>query len=369
MQSEPKNPLIVFTGGGTGGHVYPGLALIQEFRRLGYSNFLWIGSKYGIEGTIVKDQGINFVGVSSGKLRRYWDIRNFFDLFRIFWGFVQSFFLFVKSKPYFVFSKGGFVSVPPVYAAGILGVPIFSHDSDLDPGLATRLNLRFSKLVFTAYPESLKHFPTKSHKRVLSFGNPVRTELLQGDDQWIRNAFKVPQELPIVLVMGGSLGARQVNELVVGILELLAGKAFVLHQTGKGGFLRGNTQWYHSQEYFYEEMPQVLAGADVMITRAGAGALWEAAGVGLPLVLIPLREGSRGDQVRNARLFAQRGAALVLESEKPNPQDLWTLLEPLITQPQQRAALAQGVKTFEPAQASARICQSILNQLKESSIV
>jgi UDP-N-acetylglucosamine--N-acetylmuramyl-(pentapeptide) pyrophosphoryl-undecaprenol N-acetylglucosamine transferase len=308
--------VIVFAGGGTGGHVYPGIAVLQALRAVlkDEVRFVWIGSRKGIERKIVEGLGIEYRAISTGKLRRYFSWQNLTDLVRIVAGYVQAKRLLKVLKPVFVFSKGGFVSVPPVRAARKLHIPVYSHESDLDPGLATRLNLGASRAVFCAYPESVAHFPQDVRPRVIVSGNPVRRELFAGDPGWIRSAWPVPPGAKVLLVLGGSLGAREVNQVVADSLPLLEGNLFIVHQTGDEWSPLPDTAWYVSRPYFSTEMPHLYAGADLIFGRAGAGTLWEAAATRVPLVLLPLGAGSRGDQVRNAELFASRGAAVVLPS-------------------------------------------------------
>jgi UDP-N-acetylglucosamine--N-acetylmuramyl-(pentapeptide) pyrophosphoryl-undecaprenol N-acetylglucosamine transferase len=351
--------VIVFTGGGTGGHVYPGIAVLEALREtLGAAvRFVWIGSKTGIEKTIVEGLGIEYRGVSSGKLRRYFDWKNFVDAFRIFAGYFQSLKHLKELKPRLVFSKGGFVSVPPVRAARRLGIPVYSHESDFDPGLATRLNLSSSRAVYCAYPESAAHYPPSARDRLVVSGNPVRGGIGSGDRAWIRTTWKVP-DVPVIVVLGGSLGARQVNELVAGALKELEGRAFVVHQTGNGWTPLPDTAWYVSRPYFPTEMPQLYAGADVVLGRAGAGTLWEAAAAQVPLVLVPLTAGSRGDQIRNAALFEARGAARVV-SPAPDVPGTLEALRFYLDHPEHRERARQALADFDAAGAARRIAADL----------
>jgi UDP-N-acetylglucosamine--N-acetylmuramyl-(pentapeptide) pyrophosphoryl-undecaprenol N-acetylglucosamine transferase len=352
--------VIVFTGGGTGGHVYPGIAVLEALRETlgGDVRFVWIGSKTGIEKTIVEGLGLEYRGVSSGKLRRYLDWRNVADAFRIVAGYFQSLKHLKQLKPRLVFSKGGFVSVPPVRAARRLGIPVYSHESDLDPGLATRLNLGASRAVYCAYPESAAHYPPAVRARLVVSGNPVRGGIGAGDAGWAREQWKIPAATPVVLVLGGSLGARQVNELVAGALKDLEGRAFVIHQTGTGWTPLPDSPWYVSRPYFPTEMPHLYAGADVVLGRSGAGTLWEAAAAGVPLVLVPLTAGSRGDQVRNAALFETRGAAKVLGPE-PEPPEAVAGIRFYLDHPEHRAAAQQALATFDAGGAARRIAADL----------
>lgn len=353
--------VIVFTGGGTGGHVYPGIAVLQALRqKLGDGfRFVWIGSETGIEKTIAEGLGLEYRSIATGKLRRYFDWRNFTDLARIVRGYFQARRHLKDLGPVFVFSKGGFVSVPPVRAARALGIPVYSHESDLDPGLATRLNLGASRLVFCAYPESVAHFPETVRSRVVVTGNPVRTELAQGDPQWIRRTWAVPEGVPVLLVLGGSLGARQVNELVAASLTLLEGRVFVIHQTGNQWTALPDTAWYASRPYFPTEMAHLYAGTDLILGRSGAGTLWEAALTGVPLILLPLGAGSRGDQVRNAELFAARGAARVLGSGD-GPEQLKAALDIFLTDADTNQKARQALAGFDAAAAADKIAAAVL---------
>lgn len=356
--------VIVFTGGGTGGHVYPGIAVLQALRKVSPGvRIVWMGSESGIERTIAEGLGLEYRAIATGKLRRYFDWKNLTDLVRIVAGYFQARRHLKELKPVFVFSKGGFVSVPPVRAARALHIPVYSHESDLDPGLATRLNLKASRFVFCAYPESVNHFPPEVRSRVIVSGNPVRTELFEGDRGWIRSTWAVPAGAKILLVLGGSLGARQVNDLVAASLPLLEGTWFVVHQTGNQWSALPDTPWYVSRPFFSTEMPHLYAGADQILSRAGAGTLWEAAATGVPLVLLPLGAGSRGDQVRNAELFAARSAARVLGPDD-GPEVLVAVLAGVLEEPW-RSTAVRALKEFDAAGAADRIVTALLDRHPE----
>jgi UDP-N-acetylglucosamine--N-acetylmuramyl-(pentapeptide) pyrophosphoryl-undecaprenol N-acetylglucosamine transferase len=359
--------VIVFTGGGTGGHVYPGIAVLEALReRIADVHFIWIGSKNGIERGIVEGLGIEYRAVSSGKLRRYLDWRNVTDVVRIIAGYFQSKRLLKELRPRFVFSKGGFVSVPPVRAAHRLGIPVYSHESDLDPGLATKLNLPASRAVYCAYSESVKYYPEAARSRVVVSGNPVRSGITSGNRSWLRGQWLVPEGAKVVLVLGGSLGALQVNELIRDALPALEGRVFVVHQTGRGWTAVPDSPWYVSRPYFSREMPDLYAGADLIVGRSGAGTLWEAAAAGVPLVLIPLTTGSRGDQVRNAALFEARGAASVLkiadEPRERTVQNLVGLIDAMLSDRDRRQKAITALADFGAAGAAARIAADLISR-------
>ncbi len=316
--------VVVFTGGGTGGHVFPGIAVIEKLKALEPSlEVVWIGSNSALERDIVGRFGIRYLTIPSGKLRRYLSLRNFLDLFKILGGIIKSFALLLRLKPPIVFSKGGFVSVPPVVAAGLLGIPVFTHESDFDPGLATKINARFAERVFVAYEESKKFYPAAKQSAVRVSGNPVRREIFNGSAVRGRKLVGADHDgRLLLLVLGGSQGAQQVNDLVEAGLDGLLEDFFVVHQTGKAGFTRSDREGLYRTAFFTEEYPDVLAAADLVVGRAGAGTLWELAAAGKPSILIPLASFSRGDQVRNAHQFKAQGAAFVLEGESVGSAEL-----------------------------------------------
>lgn len=325
-----KKKIIVFTGGGTGGHVYPAQPLIKAFREKGH-RIVWIGSRMGIERKIVADWGLEYRAVSTGKLRRYFSLKNFTDLFCIAAGLVQSFFLLMRLRPALVFSKGGFVSVPPVVAAALLGIPSFTHDSDVVPGLATRINHRFTRRTFLAYEESGKFL--KGEKTVIS-GNPVRADFF---DEHIPLPAPWDDRLkgkPLLMILGGSSGALQINRMIEEIREKLTPDFTVIHQMGTELFDALGENKKHVSDYFpvpylNDELPALLRRAELAVARAGAGTLWELAVSATPSILIPLRSGSRGDQVDNARILSDRGMARVMDEAEPAAKDLMALIHDL----------------------------------------
>lgn len=322
----------VFTGGGTGGHVYPALPLIRKLQDQGFS-IIWIGSRQGMEKNIVQeDWGVEYRAISTGKLRRYFSLKNFTDVFRILAGVIQSFFMLGKIKPAFIFSKGGFVSVPPVLAGFLLGIPSFTHDSDLKPGLATRINHRFTCKTFVAYEESVSWLGGRARKICIS-GNPVREEFFRKEQPLPPPWDERIRDRPLLMVLGGSSGARQINRLILEILPEILELYTVIHQTGEqNSELAGQEVpggHYYRIPYLKEELPPLLQHCELAVARAGAGTLWELAVSVTPAILIPLRAGSRGDQVDNAALMKGRGMAQVLESAKPESRELLALIKKL----------------------------------------
>jgi len=306
--------VIVFTGGGSGGHVFPGLAVLEELKKKWSGEFLWIGSARGIERGIVEKWGVPYRAIPSGKLRRELSIRNVFDAFRVVGGIFAAFFLLRRIRPVALFSKGGYVSVPPVIAARMCRIPVVTHESDADPGLATRINARFASVIFVAYDETRNYFPEGLRSRIQVSGNPVRPDIFSGDRLKGRRMIGAPEGKLVLLVLGGSQGAAQVNRLVEGALSGLVERFVVVHQTGqrKEGATAPVPGSYFPVDFMQDEYSDILAAADLVLCRAGAGTLWELALTGKPSILVPLEGATRGDQVRNAELFAARGAAYVL---------------------------------------------------------
>jgi UDP-N-acetylglucosamine--N-acetylmuramyl-(pentapeptide) pyrophosphoryl-undecaprenol N-acetylglucosamine transferase len=357
---------ICFTGGGTGGHVFPGIAVIDELRKLGSANIVWIGSGKGMEKEIIAGYGIPFYGVPSGKLRRYVSLDNFFDVWKIIAGFFASLFLLMKLRPSLVFSKGGYVSVPVVAAAGFLGIPVFTHESDSDPGIATRIDSLFAEKILTSFEETKDWFPEKTRPRVELTGNPIRTVLLGGNAGKGRAYVGCQEGKKILLVLGGSQGARPLNIAVREMLDPLCERCFVVHQTGKNDFMSIAKQGYFSQAFFKEELSDILACASLVVCRAGSNTLWELAALGIPAILVPLASGSRGDQVRNAAVFEREGAALVVTEDANLASGLLEIICKLIDNDAVLERMALKARSLSRKDAAERIADLILRRLGES---
>ena len=339
---------IVITGGGTGGHIFPGIAVADKILEIAKSKNLeieifWIGNNSGMDKNLVEKNLISnggsitsFYGIPSGKLRRYFSLKNFTDLFKIIAGFFKALKILRKIKPLCVFSKGGFVSVPPCFAAKILKIPYFTHECDFTPGLATKLNSKGAKNILLSYNETKKYFDNKLKEKCIVTGNPVRPVFYNTSDEIGRKFLgleKNPQK-PVLLVLGGSLGALQINNLVVENLDWLKERFIVVHQTG-AAFAKENPKImaagdssYKPYAFIYGEMPSVIKCADVVLSRSGANSLWECAVLEKPMVLVPLcSSGSRGDQVDNANYFKEKDAALVLLGKDADSAHLKEALE------------------------------------------
>lgn len=313
---------IILTGGGTAGHVTPNLALIPSLKERGYE-IRYIGSYQGIEKKLIEDAGIPYDGISSGKLRRYFDLKNFSDPFRVLKGYGEACKLMKTYKPDVVFSKGGFVSVPVVLAAKRYHIPAIIHESDMTPGLANKLSIPSAKKVCCNFPETLKYLP--EDKAVLT-GSPIREELLKGDRLSGLQYAHLSAEKPVILVIGGSLGSVTVNQAVRSLLPRLLPDYQMVHICGKGNLDESliGTPGYVQYEYVDAPLRHLFAAADLIVSRAGANSICEILALRKPNILIPLSAAaSRGDQILNATSFAKQGFSTMLEEEALNDDSLY----------------------------------------------
>lgn len=314
---------IVFTGGGTAGHVTPNIALFPKLRELGY-DIHYIGSYEGIEKKLIEDYKIPYYGISTGKLRRYFDPKNFSDPFRVIKGFAEAKKILKTLKPDVVFSKGGFVSVPVVRAAASLKIPCIIHESDMTPGLANKLCIPVASKICCNFPETLTGLP--ADKAVLT-GSPIREELFRGNKFHAMDLCGFTSGKPVILVIGGSLGAAGVNSLVRDALPQLLEDFQIVHICGKDKIdnLLLNKQGYKQFEYVKEDLKDLFALADIVISRAGANAICELLALRKPSLLIPLpASSSRGDQILNAKSFESQGFSMVADEDDLTP---YTLVE------------------------------------------
>ena len=306
---------IVLTGGGTAGHVTPNIALIPYLQKEGYDVY-YIGSNGGMEEELIKKCGIPYYGVSSGKLRRYFDKKNFSDIFKVLKGILQSKHIIKKIKPDVVFSKGGFVAVPVVVGAALNKVNVVCHESDITPGLANKLAMPFAKAVCTTFPEAVKHI--KDNKGIHT-GTPIRDMLFNGSKEKGIAMCGFSGNKPVILIMGGSQGSVKVNNSVRELLGKLLPKYDIVHLCGKGNLDENlnNKEGYKQFEYVSDELPNLFAMADMVISRAGSNAICEFLALHKPMLLIPLgKNASRGDQILNAQSFKKQGFAEVIDEEK-----------------------------------------------------
>lgn len=305
---------IILTGGGTAGHVTPNIALLPKLTELSY-DISYIGSYHGIEKELIEAENIPYYGISSGKLRRYLDLKNLSDPFKVVKGLGQSIHLLHKLKPDIVFSKGGFVSVPVVLAAKFCHIPVIIHESDITPGLANKIAIPAAKKVCCNFPETLKYLPAE--KAVLT-GSPIRQELLSGVPENARSYCHFDSKRPVLLIIGGSTGSKVINDAIRGQLISLLERFQIIHLCGKGNLDESlmNTPGYAQFEYISQQLKDMFALADIVISRAGANAICELLALHKPNILIPLSAAaSRGDQILNAKSFEKQGFSYVIEEE------------------------------------------------------
>ena len=321
---------IILTGGGTAGHVTPNIALIPKLKEEGY-DIHYIGSYNGMEKKLIEDMRIPYHGISSGKLRRYFDVKNFSDPFRVIKGYGEASRLMKSLKPDVVFSKGGFVSVPVVMAAKNHRIPAIIHESDMTPGLANKLCIPSATKICCNFPEAMEHLPKGN--AVLT-GSPIRQELFNGNPLDAIQFTGLQANKPTILVIGGSTGSVKVNEAVRECLDELLKTYQVIHLCGKGklDIAYEHRDGYVQYEYIKKELSSLLALADIVISRAGANAICELQALAKPNLLIPLgANASRGDQILNAESFKKQGFSYVLPEEELTKETLLNAVDQVYT--------------------------------------
>ncbi len=319
---------ILLTGGGTAGHVTPNIALLPHLKEAGYE-ISYVGSYNGMEKELIEAQNIPYYGISSGKLRRYFDPKNFSDPFKVLKGLGQAIHLIHKLKPNVIFSKGGFVSVPVVLAAKFCRVPAIIHESDLTPGLANKIAIPGATKVCCNFPETMKYLPAE--KAVLT-GSPIRRELLSGDAAAARQLCGFDESRPVLFVIGGSSGSVVINNVIREALPTLLKQFQVIHMCGKGHLepTLAATNGYHQMEYIGKELRDIFAMSDIVVSRAGANSICELLALNKPNLLIPLSAAaSRGDQILNAASFEKQGFSAVLMEENLTPTTLLDAVQKL----------------------------------------
>lgn len=341
MNSNKKYKILL-TGGGTGGSVSPLLAIYDELKVDEVFEFLWLGGKSGPEREMVENAGMKFKAISGGKLRRYFSWENLFDLFKIELGFWQAFFIMLKWRPNLVMSAGSFLSVPVIWAAWLLRVPVMAHQQDVVPGLANKLMAPFSKIVTVTFEKSLSDYG----KKAIWTGNPIRN--FQSSDY----NFKLNSGMPIVLILGGGTGAKAINELVEKNLNELTKFCQIIHVTGKNKASNEKISAvnYHKYEFLNSgEMAAAMQAADLVITRAGMGTLTELSYLAKPTVIIPMPDSH---QEANAEFFKNQKAAIVINQKDLNPASFTHLIKDLLADQAMRAKLSERMKSAMKANAN-----------------
>lgn len=351
---------IIMTGGGSAGHVTPNLALIPRLKEEGF-DIKYIGSKDGIEKEIIKNANIPYFEISSGKLRRYFDMKNFTDPFKVVKGVFQALKVLSKEKPDVIFSKGGFVTVPVVMAASLKKIPVVSHESDLTPGLANKLAAPFCDKLCVTFPESLKF--VKGDKGIVT-GTPIRKDLLQGNKIQGKKICGFNDDKKVLLVIGGSLGSKVINESIRKCIDELLKEFNIVHICGKGNMDVSfkDKKGYFQVEYVSEELPHLMALSDLVISRAGANTIFELLALKKLNILIPLsKKASRGDQVLNAESFSNAGYSKVIEEEELNSNIILSAVKDVILNKE------KYISTMKKSTASngvENIVNTILNSIK-----
>lgn len=351
---------IVLTGGGTAGHVTPNIALLKRLKEEGFK-ISYIGSKDGIEKELITKLKIDYYGISSGKLRRYFDKKNFSDILKVIKGTKEASSLIKKLKPSIVFSKGGFVSVPVVIGAKMHKVPVIIHESDISPGLANKIAMPFAAKICTTFPETLDKI---SNKKGVHTGSPIRNSLFSGT---VKEGLKLcgfNDEKPILLVMGGSLGSVKINETLRKSLDSLLNNFQIVHICGRGNLddNLNNVKGYKQFEYISEELPNIFAACDIIAARAGSNSICEFLALKKPNLLIPLsKEHSRGDQILNAMSFEKQGFSKVLTEEQ---LDTKTLTENILSLYSERGKYSQCMKQAKVSNGVDEIIKLILKYSK-----
>ena len=368
---------ILLTGGGTGGHLIPLLGVVSELKKVSLEKkieeleFLLITPASGFNKNI-SDAGIEIKTIKAGKLRRYFSWENLRDIFKIPVGIVQSLYYVYKFKPDIVFSKGGFASVPPVIASWILRVPIVTHESDIVPGLANRIIARFASKILISFSAAEKYF---DKNKVVLTGNPIRSDITEGNIENALKFFKLSSDLSTVLIFGGSQGAQKINELVLEILPNLVEKCQIIHQCGdknydeiKNKISKLNLKYserYRVYPFIKEEMKDAYALAEIVISRAGANSLAEIVALQKPNILIPLSTSANNHQPENAKFFLEKNASLIVDETVDNSQDLADAILKLLSDKNLQAQMQKNFLELSPSQnASHKIAEEIIENFK-----
>lgn len=339
-----SNKRIILTGGGTAGHVTPNLALVPYLREAGYE-IAYIGSEAYIESNLVPELGIPYCGIATGMLRRYRTLKNLTDPFKVFKGIHQARKYIKEFKPDVIFSKGGFVGLPVAYAGFLSRVPVIIHESDMTMGLANKLAKPVAKKICCNFPETVNELPKK--KAVLT-GSPIREELFSGDANKGRSFCGFDDSKPVIMVVGGSLGAASVNQAVRKALPELLKSFQIVHLCGKDKLdtTLEDVPGYKQFEYVSDGLNDIFAAADLVVSRAGANSICEILALKKPNILIPLVKASRGDQILNARSFEASGYSVVLPDDECNADSLVSAVKSLYENREQYiAAMSESTQT------------------------
>jgi len=366
---------ILFTGGGTGGHTFPLIATIREIRNL-YSKkdleFFYIGPKDEFSSILLSQEDVHVRTIAAGKIRRYFSFQNFIDiLFKIPWSFLQSFYYLVRIDPQLVFSKGGSGSLPVTLCAGIFRIPVFLHESDIVPGLSNRITSRWAKKIYISFPRT-EYFDLSKTTLV---GNPIRLEIMNGSKEKAKELFNLTLEKPVFLFLGGSQGAEFINDFVLMILNNFLQDFEIIHVCGMLNLKGVETEaravinkdlekYYHLYSFLDEEkLKHAYKAVDFVMSRAGAGGIFEVAAMGLPSILVPLPSAAANHQAKNAYSYAETGAAIVMEQDNLTLNFFLEKIKYIFVRPQALEKMKEEALRFSKPMAAKTIARNILEYL------
>lgn len=353
---------IVLTGGGTAGHVTPNIALIDKLIENSYE-IHYIGRKQKdkeiIEKKLIEENNIPYYGISSGKLRRYFSFENAKDILRVVKGTTDALVVLKKIKPNIVFSKGGFVTAPVIFASKILKIPVVIHESDLTPGLANRLSMKHSEVILTSFEETINYLPEK--KGIVS-GPPIREDILNGNIENAKKLCNFESIKPVLLIIGGSTGSKKINESIINSLTELTNDFNIIHIVGKGNLINITNKSYYQVEYLNNELKDCLQYADIVVSRAGSNSIFELLSLNKPNLLIPLsKNSSRGDQILNANIFEKKGYSMVIQEENLNTN---TLIESIETLFKNKEQYVNAMKNSNFTNGTNKVIEQIIKYTK-----
>ena len=366
---------IIFTGGGSGGHFYPLIAVARSLRDMADSQKILnldmiYASDEPYDAKVLQEESIRFLKVPAGKIRRYFSVKNLFDPFKIFFGVIKAIWILYLNYPDVIFAKGGYASFPTLYAAKLLKVPVIIHETDSIPGKVTLWASKFAKKVAISFPEAAKFFPKE---KTALIGNPVRREVTMGNIDEAIQLFSLETNFPVVLVLGGSQGAQKLNQLTIDVLAELLSFSQVIHQAGpkniEAARMRANLvleknphKSRHHMEAFLDEekMRSAYKAANIVIARAGGGSIFEIAAWGVPAILVPLPTSAQDHQRENAYAYARAGACEVLEEENLTQHILLDRIKKLLSDEQRRIDMSVAAKKFAKPEAAQHIAEEIV---------
>jgi len=378
---------ILFTGGGTGGHIFPIIAIAREIKKMEFSasnqeaerkepELFYIGPKDPFGETLLSQEEIKVKSIQAGKIRRYFIpeaiVKNFVDIFfRTPIGILQAFFRIFFLSPDLIFSKGGYGSIPVVFSGWILGIPIFLHESDVAPGLANKILSRFVSLIFVSFPKT-EYFPPS---KIALVGNPIREEILEGSEEEARKMFNLKKNKPLVLILGGSQGSQRINDLVLNIFPELLESFEIIHQCGEKNFKEARAEasiimnveqqkYYHLYPFLGEvELKHAYKAADLIVSRAGSSSIFEIAAIAKPSILVPLPESAQNHQFKNAEIYAKNGAALVIEETNLTAHFFFDRLKYLFSHPRELEKMKTEATIFSQLDVARVIAQDMIGYL------